>query len=123
MMWDITTDDFGDVCGEGKNPLLTAMVRTLHGDPPSVQSVSQHKGRPSSGAKPSPSSFRDPRQGGVSFGSQGSGSPGAAPAGGNAALEGSVRTTTPGSVGDGETTTRVASSGPTTELPYPWLAW
>lgn len=123
MMWDITTDDFGDVCGEGKNPLLTAMVRTLHGDPPSVQSVSQHKGRPSSGAKPSPSSFRDPRQGGVSFGSQGSGSPGTAPAGGNAALEGSVRTTTPGSVGDGETITRVASSGPTTELPYPWLAW
>ncbi|XP_050702746.1 chitotriosidase-1-like [Eriocheir sinensis] len=29
MIWDITTDDFGNNCGEGHNPLLTAVTTTL----------------------------------------------------------------------------------------------
>lgn len=31
MVWDVTTDDFKNLGGEGKSPLVTAMYRTLHG--------------------------------------------------------------------------------------------
>ncbi|KAK8741804.1 hypothetical protein OTU49_002408, partial [Cherax quadricarinatus] len=46
MVWDVATDDFGNYCGLGNNPLLTAIVTTLkksedktgggceHGEPP-----------------------------------------------------------------------------------------
>lgn len=31
MVWDVTTDDFRNLGGEGKSPLVTAMYRTLRG--------------------------------------------------------------------------------------------
>ncbi|KAK3889777.1 hypothetical protein Pcinc_006338 [Petrolisthes cinctipes] len=30
MVWDLSSDDFGNLCGYGKNPLLTAIARTLN---------------------------------------------------------------------------------------------
>ena len=29
MIWDVSTDDFNNICGYGKNPLLNAITRTL----------------------------------------------------------------------------------------------
>ncbi|XP_063853755.1 probable chitinase 10 isoform X2 [Scylla paramamosain] len=31
MIWDITTDDFGNYCQEGRNPLITAVANALQG--------------------------------------------------------------------------------------------
>ncbi|MPC77552.1 hypothetical protein E2C01_072009 [Portunus trituberculatus] len=31
MIWDVTTDDFGNYCQEGRNPLITAVSNALQG--------------------------------------------------------------------------------------------
>ncbi|XP_071519776.1 chitinase-3-like protein 1 isoform X2 [Panulirus ornatus] len=44
MVWDTVTDDFGNYCGLGHNPLLTAIATTLNGSSPTTALVSQHGG-------------------------------------------------------------------------------
>lgn len=43
MVWDTATDDFGNYCGFGHNPLLTAIATTLNGSVPTTTAVSQHE--------------------------------------------------------------------------------
>ncbi|KAK3891565.1 hypothetical protein Pcinc_004543 [Petrolisthes cinctipes] len=44
MVWDLPSDDFGNLCGYGKNPLLTAIASTLKGTSTSPSSPSRPLG-------------------------------------------------------------------------------
>ncbi|XP_069179704.1 chitotriosidase-1 [Procambarus clarkii] len=46
LVWDVTTDDFGNFCGDGKNPLLTALATTLSGRKSNTASISLRTGPP-----------------------------------------------------------------------------
>ncbi|XP_068203061.1 oviduct-specific glycoprotein-like isoform X2 [Palaemon carinicauda] len=109
MVWDTVSDDFSNACGQGHNPLLTAINRTLQGDPPP-------KGSASSSTSPPP---RDPPS---DAGSRSSNFirafPWTQPVAGNGGS---------GNVIGGTSSIKSSSFGGGTsqnsDLPYEWLAW
>ncbi|KAG7169534.1 chitinase 10-like 8, partial [Homarus americanus] len=52
MVWDTATDDFGNYCGLGHNPLLTAIAKTLNGSTTSTSltSLDRRPSRPQAGS-------------------------------------------------------------------------
>ncbi|XP_064085407.1 probable endochitinase, partial [Macrobrachium nipponense] len=109
MVWDTVSDDFNNACGQGPNPLLTAIYNTLQGNPP--PSTKRTSGNP---ASPS----RDPSS---DAGSRPGDWPRAyswkQPAGSGNVIGGASGSSVKGSSSFG------GAASQDNDLPYEWLAW